>query len=600
MTPSSPPAILIRALHYAYPPHLHGGAPVSVLRGVNLEIGAGEFVAVLGRVGAGKSTLCMALNGLVPHATGGVFRGDVTVLGHNTKTHPIADLARSAGLVFQDPEMQLTQMRVEDELAFGPENLGVPTGEIEERVTWALDAVGLASYRDRSPLHLSGGEKQRVAIAAMLAMRPQVLALDEPTANLDPAGKAAIFNLLARLARERQITIVLATQELERVARYAQRVVVLHDGVIALDAAPAAVFAQTPLLQKWGIGVPQLAELASLLTQQTGRPYRFLHMGEAYTQLRGELKAATEPGDVADHLAPSPVPQNSVSGLSESNSRSQLAFEQVSFNYPDGTAALRDVSLAVAAGEFVALLGANGSGKTTLAKHLNGLLKPTGGGVRVNGRDTRPMRVAELARQVGYVFQNPDHQIFAATVEEEIAFGLRLQGLSRAEVAERVNWALAAFALISYRDLPPALLGWGQRRQVAMAAVLATRPQALVLDEPTGGLDARSRDALMAAVTTFNRAGGTVILITHNMRLVAEYASRAVVMAGGQVVFDAAPYALFERQEILARAKLAAPAVVRLGQRLAPFGLKAGILSCAEFAAAWQRLAEPQGGVDGC
>ena len=593
MTSPTPPAILIRDLHYAYPPPLHGGAPVSVLRGVNLAIGAGEFVAVLGRVGAGKSTLCMALNGLVPHATGGIFRGAVTVLGRNTKEHAIADLAQSAGLVFQDPEMQLTQMRVEDELAFGPENLGVPTGEIEERVTWALEAVGLAGYRDRSPLHLSGGEKQRVAIAAMLAMRPQVLALDEPTANLDPAGKAAIFNLLARLARERQITIVLATQELERVARYAQRVVVLHDGVIALDDTPAAVFAQAPLLREWGIGAPQLAELASLLTQQTGRPYRFLHMGEAYAQLRGELKAG------ASYLSQGSGVRGQGSGVS-GREGPQLALEQVSFSYLDGTAALRDISLAVAAGEFVALLGANGSGKTTLAKHLNGLLKPTSGCVRVNGRDTRPLRVAELARTVGYVFQNPDHQIFAATVEEEIAFGLRLQGLSQAEVAERVNWALAAFALTPYRELPPALLGWGQRRQVAMAAVLATRPQVLVLDEPTGGLDARSRDALMAAVTTFNRSGGTVILITHNMRLVAEYASRAVVMAGGQVVFDAAPRALFERREILARAKLAAPAVVRLGQRLAPFGLKAGILSCAEFAAAWQRLAEPQGGVDGC
>jgi energy-coupling factor transporter ATP-binding protein EcfA2 len=600
MIASAPPAILIRNLHYAYPPPIHGSAPVSVLRGVNLEIGAGEFVAVLGRVGAGKSTLCMALNGLVPHATGGVFRGDVTVLGRNTKTHPIADLARSVGLVFQDPEMQLTQMRVEDEIAFGPENLGVPSDEIEERVTWALEAVGLGSYRDRSPLHLSGGEKQRVAIAAMLAMRPQVLALDEPTANLDPAGKAAIFNLLARLARERQITIVLATQELERVARYVQRVVVLHDGVIALDDTPAAVFAQAPLLREWGIGVPQLAELASLLTQQTGRPYRFLHMGEAYAQLRGELKAAAEPGGVADNLAPSPVPPISVSCRSESNSRPQLAFERVSFNYPDGAAALRDVSLAVAAGEFVALLGANGSGKTTFAKHLNGLLKPTHGCVRVNGRDTRPLRVAELARTVGYVFQNPDHQIFAATVEEEIAFGLRLQGLSQAEIAERVNWVLAEFALTPYRELPPALLGWGQRRQVAMAAVLATRPQVLVLDEPTGGLDARSRDALMAAVTTFNRSGGTVILITHNMRLVAEYAFRAVVMAGGRAAIDAAPRALFEHREILASAKLAAPAVARLGQRLAPFGLKSGILSCTEFAAAWGKVVgEPHGGVDG-
>jgi energy-coupling factor transport system ATP-binding protein len=591
MTASAPPAILIRDLHYAYPPPFHGSTPVDVLRGVNLEIGRGEFVAVLGRVGAGKSTLCMALNGLVPHATGGVFRGDVSILGRNTKKHTIADLAPSVGLVFQDPETQLTQMRVEDEVAFGPENLGVPSGEIEDRVTWALDAVGMASYRDRSPLLLSGGEKQRVAIAAMLAMRPQVLALDEPTANLDPAGKASVFNLLARLARERQITIVLATQELERVARYVQRVVVLHDGVVALDDTPAAVFAQATRLQAWGIGVPQLAELASLLGQQTGHPYHFLHMGEAYAQLRAEQSAMTEPGGAAaQHPAPSPAIRISAPLPSESASRPQLAIEQVSFDYPDGTPALRDVSLSVAAGEFVALLGANGSGKTTLAKHLNGLLKPTRGYVRVNGRDTRPARVAELARQVGYVFQNPDHQIFAATVEDEIAFGPRLQSLSPAEVTERVNWALAMFNLGAYREMPPALLGWGQRRQVAMAAVLATKPQLLVLDEPTGGLDTRSRDDLMAVVTIFNRSGGTVILITHNMRLVAEVASRAVVMSGGRVAFDGAPRDLFERRDILTRAKLAVPSVVRLGQRLAAFGLAAGVLSCSEFAAAWQKL----------
>jgi energy-coupling factor transport system ATP-binding protein len=220
--------------------------------------------------------------------------------------------------------------------------------------------------------------------------------------------------------------------------------------------------------------------------------------------------------------------------------------------------------------------------------------------VRVQGRHTRPLRVAELARHVGYVFQNPDHQIFAATVEEELAFGLRMQKLSSADVMARVNWALTAFALASHRNTPPALLDWGQRRQIAVAAVLATRPQVLILDEPTGGLDAHSRDGLMAAVMDFNRSGGTVVLITHTMRLVAEYASRAVVMAGGQVVFDGAPHALFERREILRRARLAAPAVVRLGQRLAPYGLGSGILSCAGFAAAWQRLrADRQEHVEG-
>jgi energy-coupling factor transporter ATP-binding protein EcfA2 len=590
------PTIQIRDLHYAYPPPVHGGAPVKVLRGVNLELNRGEFVAVLGRVGAGKSTLCMALNGLVPHATGGIFRGDVTILGRNTKQHPVTDLARSVGLVFQDPEMQLTQMRVEDEVAFGPENLGVPTEAIEERVTWALEAVGLAGYRDRSPLLLSGGEKQRVAIAAMLAMRPQVLVLDEPTANLDPAGKASVFNLLAHLARERQITIVLATQELERVGRYAQRVVALHDGVIVADDTPAAVFARPSLLQAWGIGVPQLAALAHLLTQQTGRPYRFLRMGEAYAQLRAAhpgVPATAGPSDGRPLPVSTPAEraaQLPASGFQPSTSPAQFVLEQVSFSYPDGTPALRDVSLAIAPGEFVALLGANGSGKTTLAKHLNGLLKPTRGCVRVNGRDTRPARVAELARTVGYVFQNPDHQIFAATVEDELAFGPRLQTLSPADVTARVNGALATFGLASCRETPPALLGWGQRRQVALAAVLATRPQALVLDEPTGGLDTRSRDELMAAVKSFNRSGGTVILITHNMGLVAEYAARAVVMAAGRVAFDGTPRDLFARREILARVRLAVPAVVRLGQRLAPIGLEAGVLSCAAFAAAWQRL----------
>ena len=318
----------------------------------------GEFVAVLGRVGAGKSTLCMALNGLVPHATGGIFRGDVTVLGRNTKEHPIADLARSVGLVFQDPEMQLTQMRVEDELAFGPENLGVPSGEIEERVTWALEAVGLAGYRDRSPLLLSGGEKQRVAIAAMLAMRPQVLALDEPTANLDPAGKAAIFNLLARLARERQITIVLATQELERVARYVQRVVVLHDGVIALDDTPAAVFAQAPLLRGVGDRRAAARRAGEPPHAADGPPVSFSPHGRGVraTAGRAESRRPSQGGVARPSLA---GPATAASGVapSESPSRPQLALEQVSFNYPDGTPALRDVSLSVAAGEFVASAG---------------------------------------------------------------------------------------------------------------------------------------------------------------------------------------------------------------------------------------------------
>lgn len=579
MTLSAPPIVTVRDLHFAYPPPLPGAAPTQVLRGVDLEVAAGEFVALLGRVGAGKTTLCLALNGLVPHATGGVIRGQVTVAGLDTRRHPVAALARRVGLVFQDPEAQLTQMRVDDEVAFGPENLGLPADEIEARVAWALDAVGLAAQRERSPEHLSGGEKQRVALAAILAMRPQVLVLDEPTANLDPAGKDAIFDVLAQLARQRQVAIIIATQEVERVARHADRVLVLHEGRIGLAGAPDVVFEQAARLQEWGVGTPQLAELAALLAQRTGRRYHFTDVAGAYAQLRPAADQAVPrpPAEPAPAAPPPPAPV-----------APQIALEGVTYAYPDDAPALHDVSLAIAPGEFVALLGPNGSGKTTLAKHLNGLLRPQRGRVLLDGRDTRTARVAELARTVGYVFQNPDHQIFSATVEEEIAFGLRLQGLPPEAVAQRVAEALHRFRLAAHAHLPPAVLGSGQRRQVTLAAALALQPRVLVLDEPTGGLDGRGRQELMAALAAFNAGGGTVLLITHDMRPVAEFAGRAIVIARGKLRFDGTPQALFRQHELLAETRLAAPPVVELAQRLEPAGFSAGVLSCAEFLAAWR------------
>lgn len=579
MTPLPPPIIAIRNLHYAYPPPLPGARPTQVLRGIDLEVAAGEFVAVLGRVGAGKTTLCLTLNGLVPHATGGTIRGEVQVAGRDTRRHAVAELAQTVGLVFQDPEAQLTQMRVEDEVAFGPENLGLSPDEIDTRVTWALAAVGLAAQRDRSPAHLSGGEKQRVALAAILAMQPQVLVLDEPTANLDPAGKAAIFDVLAQLARQRRMAIVVVTQELERVARHADRVIVLHEGHIGLAGPPAETFEQVARLQEWGVGVPQLAELADRLARRTGRHYRFTDVNDAYEQLRGTgtylaERVPAEPARTADRVSGSAPPQ--------------IALEGICYTYPDGTPALHDVNLTIAAGEFIALLGPNGSGKTTLAKHLNGLLRPQRGRVLLDGRDTRHARVAELARTVSYVFQNPDHQIFAATVEEEIAFGLRLQGLPPAVIARRVAEALARFRLGTHAHLPPALLGSGQRRQVTLAAALAMQPRVLVLDEPTGGLDSHGRQELMAALAAFHADGGTVLLITHDMRPVAEFADRAVVLTDGRVRFDGTPAALFQQHDLLAEAQLMAPPVVQLAQRLASDDKGPLAPSCAEFVAAWR------------
>lgn len=613
MTSIPPPILSIEDLHYAYPPLLPDQPVTEVLRGVTGQVHRGELVALIGRVGSGKTTLCMAVNGLVPHATGGRFRGRVLVAGRDTRRHPVPVLARWAGLVFQDAEAQLTQMRVEDEIAFGPENLGLPRKVIEQRVTWALSAVGLSSYRDRSPLLLSGGEKQRVAIAAMLAMRPELLALDDPTANLDPAGKAAVYSVLIGLARRQGLAVLIATQDLELVARYADRVWVLHEGRIGLEGPPHRVFRQTAQLQEWGIGLPQLAELAALLARRLRQPFYFRGVGEAYRQLRPLLPsyldiASSSYLDVASSSSlgtptpdagacpgtqlhgPASRPAATSTGGSDVGAcpGTVISLENVAYAYPDGTPALKGVTWALRPGEFVALVGPNGSGKTTLAKLLNGLLKPTAGRVIVAGRDTRVARVPELARIVGYVFQNPDHQIFAATVAEEVAFGLRLQGLAPAEVARRVAAALDQFRLGSHAHLPPALLGTSQRRQVSLAAVLATQPQVLVLDEPSGGLDSRSLQALMAAVVRFHHQGGTVLLITHDMRLVAEYAERVAVLSAGEMAFEGSPYELFQHHEILRRACLAVPPVIRLTQRLAAHGFRGRALTCAEFVAAWQ------------
>lgn len=574
--------IIVHNLHYSYPPLTPDGDPAPVLNGVNLEVQQGEFVALLGRVGAGKTTLCMTLNGLVPHATGGIFRGEVTVLGLNTKEHPVADMARSVGMVFQDPESQLVQMRVEDEVAFGPENLGVPTAEIEKRVNWALKAVGLADYRDRSPLLLSGGEKQRVAIASMLAMYPRVLVLDEPTASLDPEGKAAVFNVLSDLCSEHQITVFMATQELERIARFADRVIVLHEGQVALNGPPAEVFQHVAELQAWGLGVPQLVELGHVLSQHTGQSYRFTSMSDAYRQLRRQARKVRMRKSQGPFPPPPSRAANPLAALS------QIVVENLSYTYADGTPALRDVDLVLPPGEFVAILGPNGSGKTTLAKHFDGLLKPTAGRVLIERRDTRTTRVAELARLVGYVFQNPDHQIFAPTVREEITFGPRIQELPVTIASQRVDDVMARFRLTPYAELPPALLGFGQRRQVALAAVIVTQPKVIILDEPTGGLDGRSRQELLEVVASFNVLGRTVILITHDMRLVAEYANRAIVLLNGRILFDGPPRALFRQPEILAQAGLALPPITRLADRLEAEGMAAGMLSSAEFAAAWQ------------
>ncbi len=280
----------IADLHYSYPPLTPGGDAVPVLQGVDLQVERGEFVAVMGRTGAGKTTLCQALNGLVPQSTGGVIRGRVSVLGLNPRAAPVAELAAKVGLVFQDVESQLFNMTVEDEVAFGLESLALDPSEIAERVAWALSAVRMEGYRRRSPFQLSGGQKQRVALAAVLAMRPEVLILDEPSSGLDPVGKREVFEVVRRLKHERQMTIIMVEHDSEHVAAFADRVAILHKGRIACVGEPAEVFAEADLLWEAGVALPQVSELALALNARCGTRFSFTTTGEAVVALREALR----------------------------------------------------------------------------------------------------------------------------------------------------------------------------------------------------------------------------------------------------------------------------------------------------------------------
>lgn len=585
------PAIRWEDVTYAYPP-LTPEVPASpVLRGIRLSVAPGERALLTGPTAAGKTTLLLSTLGIVPQRTGGLFRGRVWVVGHDTRRTPVADLAKHVGFLFQDPEAQVFHVRVEDEVAFALENLGVPEAEITRRVRWALEAVGLWPLRDREPAHLSGGEKQRLALAAVLAMQPEVLVLDEPTANLDPVGRDALLRVLTDRVREGR-TLVCATQELDWGLRLADSFHWLEEGTLRVsgptqEALP--VVAHTPELRST---LPQVTQITWAL-REAGLPVPLCKDVDAAAMALAQVLSRPSSHVPSTAL---PEPRLTAAALPDNGLPAgdppQLLLEDVYFTYPSGVEALRGITLRVEPGEFVALVGPNGAGKSTLAKLLMGLIRPGQGRVRVGSLDTREVSPAELARWVGYAFQNPDHQIFAATVEEEIAFGPRNLNLSEDAVRQRVEAMLDLFRLQAYRRWPPSALGFGTRRKVALASVLAMHPQVLILDEPTGGLDERTTHEVMRYVAAYHRAGHTVLLITHDMRLVARWAPRTVVMADGQVLYDGPTRRLFVEGAVLSRAHLAPPPVCRLAQALAKYGFPPDVLTVEEFVAAFLRQVE--------
>jgi energy-coupling factor transport system ATP-binding protein len=525
----------------------HRGADADALAGVDLAVAPGETVVVLGASGAGKSTLCLAANGLAPHFVRGTLGGRVLAAGRDTREHQPRSFAADVGVVFQDFESQIFSSTVELEAAFGPENLGVPPARIRTLVDEALARVGLAGLERRSPATLSGGQKQRLVLASALAGGPRLLVLDEPTSDLDPAGRAEV-HAVARALRDRRSTALLIAEPEADEAAGADRVAVLAGGRVLLDGPPRQVLARVDQLRRAGVPAPAAAET----TARLGLPVE-IGPPEAAAAIRA---AGWVP---RPRPAPHATPRAGVPAI---------AARGLSFAYPGGPPVLAGIDLEIAAGEIVAILGSNGSGKSTLARLLAGLLPAPRGAVGLGGRDPAAIPRREAGRLAGFVFQNPDHQIFAETVAAEVAFGPRLQGLGAAELEERVAQALDAVGLEDRRGADPFLLSKGERQRVAVASVLATRPEVLILDEPTTGLDRHEVDEMMALVRRLNAAGHTVVMITHAMHVAAEQARRVVVMAGGRIVGDGPPEEIFHRPELLARAALRPPGAAVLAAHL--------------------------------
>ena len=544
------PRILIRDLHFTYRNVAH-----PALHGLSLSVKAGTLTVVLGGSGAGKSTLCYCLNGLIPDYLPGEFSGSVLIDGRDTRQATVSQHARSVGLLFQDFEAQLVSTNVERELAFTLGNLcpDLSREAIAARITDTLRLVGLDGHRARDPLSLSGGERQRLAIASVLAPCPPVLVLDDPTTDLDPAGRGALYALLRKLV-ETGTTVVLTDHETEDAVQ-ADQACLLSQGGLVWDGRPDRLLRRPALLEQCDVRPLPLSAFFARLGYRDELP---LTPEEAVTRLKGKHVQIEEPTVTA--AFPDPVAPVVIEARA------------VEFVYPSGVLggrpALDHVDLTVRQGECIAIVGANGSGKTTLAKLFKGLLVPTRGEVRIHGEDTRRMTAGRLASAVGYVFQNPDHQIFADTVSEEVAFGPRNLGVPSHDVPERVREALEAVVLErpGIADADPFSLTKGDRQRVAVASVLATRPAILIFDEPTTGLDYREIRGMMELIRRLNQAGHTIVMITHLMWVAAEYAARCVVLQAGRVATDDRTRAVFAQPERLGPLGLRVPQIPRFTQ----------------------------------
>ena len=563
-------------------------ATEEILKGIDLTIKKGEFIALLGRNGSGKTTFSKQLNAILRPS-----EGTVTVDEMGTKdADKLYEIRQRVGMVFQNPDNQMVAASVEEEVAFGPENLGMESETIVSRVKQALEQVRMWKRRKTAPNHLSGGQKQRIAIAGILAMHPDYIVLDEPTAMLDPKGRKEVMESLQRLNREQEMTVILITHDMEEAA-LASRVVLLADGQVRFDGTPEEFFGRDALLVEMGMEAPLSYWVRKLVESKECENTEETNITESGENVYGQVDDAcledesrsgcVEVGDFegkknchilkntgkkTDHLT------------DVSKDQELLSLQHVSYIYSPGTAyekvALDDVSLSLGKGEIVGLAGHTGSGKSTLIQLLNGLLKPTSGTVTFEGKDIHAKGYSGnyLRSRVGMVFQYPEHQMICDTVWEDVAFGPGKQGLTEEACKVRVEDALRFVDLPEkYYQASPLQLSGGQKRRVAIAGVLAMQPEYIILDEPAAGLDAEGKREIFDRIRRMSREQGIgVLLVSHSMEDLAEYTDRIIVLDDGKKILDDLPAQVFAKREMLADCGLDVPETVKLADKLRASG----------------------------
>ncbi|SEQ84187.1 energy-coupling factor transport system ATP-binding protein [Treponema bryantii] len=545
----------------------YAGAKKNALDKISLEIEKGGFVGIIGESGAGKTTLCNCINGLIPHHYTGDFYGSVKVDGTDTFDINAGKLALKVGSVFQDIESQITGYFVEDEILFGLENFGIPADEIESRITSSLDTLGIGELRHKEISSLSGGQKQKVVIAAILALEPDILVLDEPTGELDPASSVQIFEMLKKLNEEKGITIVVAEQKIMLLCEFVKKLIVLEHGTCVHYGEIRSTLTHQREMEEAGINCPRVLTLTGKMVAEGLAPAGMkpedricLNAEEAAEFVRKVTGKKLVADDKAVETADISKPAENTE-----NSDVVLEFAGVGFSYNE-TANVHDLNVKVHKGDFISIIGSNGAGKSTFSKLTNGLLKPSVGDVLVLGENTKKQKVSALAKHIGFLFQNPDRQICCATVREEIAFSLRNNGIAEDEIKNRVTKTLEEFGFDG--DTEPFNMSRGQRQRLCLACLIALNPEILILDEPTTGLDYRECMEVMSRIRELNANGTTVIMVCHDMEVVLDFAKTVIVMNRGEILGQGETRQVLSNKVLLSKARLLAPQIAQVAMLL--------------------------------